>query len=72
MYSIILIQFQYMLTGWRPRMEGKSLCHTCQKQAEVQRNVVEAAAAQAGLRVVSDHPTVVPHTFMGWDPKSVQ
>ena len=37
-----------------------------------QRNVVEAAAAHAGLRVVSDYPTVVPHTFMGWDPKSVQ
>jgi hypothetical protein len=24
MYSITLFQFQYMLTGWRPRMEGKS------------------------------------------------
>jgi hypothetical protein len=34
--------------------------------------VVEAAAAHAGLRVVSDQPTVVPHTFMGWDPKSVE
>ena len=34
--------------------------------------MVEAAAAHAGLRVVSDQPTVVPHTFMGWDPKSVE
>jgi len=25
MYSITLIQFQYMITGWSPRMEGKSL-----------------------------------------------
>ena len=28
MYSIILIQFQYMITGWRPRVEGKSLRST--------------------------------------------
>ena len=34
--------------------------------------MVEAAAIHAGLRVVADHPTVVPHTFMGWDPKSVE
>jgi hypothetical protein len=28
MYSVTLIQFQYMFTGWRPRMEGKSLRST--------------------------------------------
>ena len=28
MHSIILIQFQYILTGWRPRMEGKSFRST--------------------------------------------
>ena len=53
-------------------LSRRYICHTCQKQAELQRNVVEAAAAHAGLRVVSDQPTVVPHTFMGWDPKSVE
>ncbi len=53
-------------------LSRRYLCHACQKQAEVQRNVVEAAAAHAGLRVVSDQPTVVPHTFMRWDPKSVE
>ncbi len=34
--------------------------------------MVEDAAAHTGLCVVSDQPTVVPHTFMGWDPKSVE
>ena len=38
----------------------------------VQRNVVEATVTHGGLCVVSDQPTVVPHTFMGWDPKSVE
>ena len=53
-------------------LSRRYICHGCQHKAQLQRQLVENAATEAGLRVVPVHDTVVAHTFMGWDPKSVE